>query len=103
MYLLSVNEIKLNINNNPNININTKDENSKGNNNSHKGISSSREKVNKNIKQNNLVKKKNSPCLLINFNEHMIGQNTLNNVVILKLKSQYNGNNGECYLNKDNN
>ena len=93
VYQLSVNEIKLNINNNPNININTKDENSKGNNGSHRGISISIEKVNKNVKQNILAKKRNIPWLLVSSNEHMIGQNTLNNVVILKLKSQYNRNN----------
>lgn len=103
VYLLSVIEIKFNISNNLNININTKDENSKVNNNSHKGIATSREKVSKNIKQNALVKKRNSPCLFVSLNEYIIGQNTLNSVVILELEDQDNRNNGQYYLNKDNN
>jgi len=82
VYLPSVSEIKLNINNNPNMNINTKDENSNGNNNSHRGMKASIEKTNKNTRQNMLVKRINNLCLPIGLNEHINGQNTLNNVVI---------------------
>lgn len=88
VYLLSVIEIKLNISNSLNININVKDENSRGNNNSHEGISASKEKVSKNIRQNVLVNKRNNPCLFTSLSEYIIGQNTLNNVVILELKNQ---------------